>query len=246
MPCPVKKVTNSLSEIVLTKTKMEEIPLHIMVPVLSCFESANLLNIALLNKEWSQLLCSEILKPRAIDLETKANRTLIDKAKSWVFHGDWLRAVNLRLSDATHINVKTFFKVSIILQRLGSTEKVNDENLNPIFYRTTRFFDTRQTIIDVSTVDHTLSLLTYLRHVFSQESLYNMDEVAVCVMFLIFSYILIPEISRLILSNSELTKRIHVQICMARRCFYAQLPPDHDKIYNQTLQNIDKVFGTVD
>jgi hypothetical protein len=228
----------------LTTTIMEEIIVHVMMPVLYGFESAHLVNIALANREWRQV-CYEILKPRAVEMEITANQTIINKAKSWIFHRDWLRADKLRLSEATHIDVKTFLKVDLILQRLGSANKVDVKNLCPLFTRTSSFFNTTQTIIDVTTVDQTLNLLTYLRHAYSQDGMYNKDEVAICVFYLMFSYILLPDIERLIHEHPRLIMRIPLQISMAKRCFCAQLPPDYDQIYNQTLQNVDLAFQTM-
>jgi hypothetical protein len=220
---------------------MENFPLHILLPVLSDLGSAHLANAAQVNKSWLQL-CSEILKPRASQREHDANLAIISKARLWVFRRAWLLADDLNLSAQTHIDIKNFIKVHDILQKIGSADKVDSINLRPLFCQTHSFFDTRQAPINLQTIEQTLNLLTCLRHAFSNEGIYNKDEVAVCVFYLMFTYIVIPEILVCIQCNPTMTARIPLQVSMAKRCFCARLPLQYDSVYNYSLQHAERSF----
>jgi len=213
---------------------MDILPLHILEPALSGIESASLVNCALVNKNWFDMF-KIILKTRALAKETEVNRLIIDKAKAWVFKHDWLLVDDLWLSAATHIHVNNFGKVHEILTTIGNQNRVDGAVLAPLFARTKSFFDTRHLQIDMKSVEQTFLMLVYLRHAYSQDGMYNKDEVAACVFYLMFSYMLIPEISHFIRQHGSLTTKLLLQIAMAKRCFSANFPSPCDGIYADAL-----------
>lgn len=215
-----------------------DFPVYILESALSTVESPDLARCALTNREWCQV-CSTLLRPRGEAKEREANQVIINKAKTWIFSPDWLIADNLRLSEATHIFVKNFMVVHDALMKIGSTDKIDKNLIALIFTKPQqKYFNVRgegAAQVNILTVEQTTSLLIYLRHAYSQDGMYNKDEVAACVFYLMFSYILIPEIFHVISEYHQFFANILVQISMVRRCFRPILPAPYNALFEDLI-----------
>lgn len=167
-------------------------------------------NLSVINKEWYGMW-----QKRATE-----NKAILSAALKWPFASDWMFANDLDLSKATHIVISSFYKL----------HKNNWKDLDLLFSDQLCLFDVDT---NLDRIDQTVDLLIYLRHAYS-------EEVAACLFYVLFKYVLITDICSLI--TAEMRMKVESQLRMAQSCFDPILPLPIEIKYSSTLEKLQHVL----